>query len=415
MNVLLKIAIVMVVGIIGGKLAKMLKLPNVSGYLVAGLFLGPSFFNFVSSQDLNSFSIINEMALAAIAFSIGNEFIWKEIKKIGKSIFVITLMEVIGAVLVVFSIMFFLFKQPFSFSIIIASMSAATAPAATLLVMRQYNAKGPLTSAILPVVALDDVFGIAIFGIALSLARMTDSAESFSIPAMIFQPLLEIGGSVLLGFVLGIILVFVTGKILKSKDEIQAVSLAAVGLSTGLSILLHISPLLTSIVMGTVLVNFKQKPGKIFESVNTFATPLYLLFFTLAGASLDLSILKTVGLMGIAYVIARGGGKMLGAWAGAEMVNEVPVIKKYLGLALLPQGGISIGLLVLVRQYLPAHSAAINAIIMFSVLIYEVSGPIFAKIAISKAGEINIPEKQKKDFPFFKRKKEKTISQSVKK
>ena len=213
MNVLLKIAIVMVVGIIGGKLAKMLKLPNVSGYLVAGLFLGPSFFNFVSSQDLNSFSIINEMALAAIAFSIGNEFIWKEIKKIGKSIFVITLMEVIGAVLVVFSIMFLLFKQPFSFSIIIASMSAATAPAATLLVMRQYNAKGPLTSAILPVVALDDVFGIAIFGIALSLARMTDSTESFSIPAMIFQPLLEIGGSVLLGFVLGIILVFVTGKI----------------------------------------------------------------------------------------------------------------------------------------------------------------------------------------------------------
>lgn len=387
MDVLFKLAIVIVVGWLGGKLAKLLKLPNVSGYLVAGLFLGPSFFKLISSQDMDSFTLISEVALAMVAFSIGSEFVLKDLMKLGKSIVVITLAEVIGAVVVVFSVMFFIFKQDLVFSLIIASMSAATAPAATLMVVRQYRADGPVTRAILPVVALDDVFGIMIFGLALSIARMSVGAGEFTFWQMISQPFIEIFGSLLLGAGLGVVLSLISKKA-GDTDELLIVTLGMIFAATGLSKMWGLSPLLTNIVMGTALVNLVHNSNRVFFSLNHFSPPVYLLFFTLAGASLDLKVLFSVGLMGIAYIIARAAGKIFGAWIGARSVNAEPTVQKYLGLGLLPQGGISIGLSVLVRQYLPDYSVAIITIIMFSVLVYEVSGPIFAKIAIDKAGEI---------------------------
>lgn len=387
LDVLLKIGVVLVVGLIGGKLARMLKLPNVSGYLVAGLFLGPSFFKFISAADSESLAVISEVALAIIAFSIGSEFILKDMLKLGKSIVIITLLEVIGAIAVVFSLMYFVFGQPFAFSIVIASMSAATAPAATLMVIRQYRADGPLTRTILPVVALDDVFGIMAFGIALSLARLSVGGSESTLLQMLAKPVVEIVGSLGVGLVLGFVLAFVAKKA-GDRDELQGMSLAAIAVATGLSNRLGLSPLLTNIVMGTVLVNVMRHSARVFSSVNDFASPVYILFFTLAGASLDLAILLSVGLMGIAYIIARALGKGIGAYAGARSVKSPDTVRKYLGLGLLPQGGISIGLSVLVRQYLPQYAVPITTIIMFSVLVYEVSGPIFAKIAISKAGEI---------------------------
>lgn len=393
MNFLLKISIVIFVGIIGGKAARVFKLPNVSGYLVAGLFLGPSFLKFISSSDMESFSVINELALAVIAFSIGNEFVIKDMLKLGKSIVIITLAEVVGAVVIVFTVMYYLLNQPFAFSIVIASMSAATAPAATLLVIRQYNAHGPLTKTILPVVALDDVFGIIAFGIAMSIATLSTGQQDFSVVQMFNGLIIEIGGSILLGLVIGFILTIFAKKS-SGRDELQAASLMAIGIATGISISLGLSPLLTCIMMGTTVVNKLKKSKRVFDSINDFASPVYILFFTLAGASLDLSILVSVGIVGVAYVIARAGGKMLGAWIGAKTVKADPKITKYLGLGLLPQGGISIGLLVLVRQQLPEYAVAIGTIIMFSVLIYEVTGPVFAKLAIQKAGEIDQLEKK---------------------
>lgn len=390
MDVLLKISIALVVGIIGGKLAERFKLPNVSGYLIFGLLLGPSITGLFSSIDeINKFNIISEIALAIIAFSIGSEFIIKEIKKLGKSIVIITLLEVVGAIGVVFSVMYFGFKQDFAFSIVIASMSAATAPAATLLVMRQFRAHGPLTKTILPVVALDDIFGIIAFGIAMSVALISQTTESITLGKMIMGPFIEIGGSILLGLILGFALALVV-RLLKSHGGLQPIVLATIGLATGLSKVLGFSPLLTNIVIGTVIVNVVHNYDKVFNSVNDFAGPIYVLFFTLAGAKLELSVLAQVGWLGLGYIIARASGKMIGAAIGAQLVNADKVVKRYLGLALLPQGGISIGLLVIVAQNFQADFVQkITTIIMFSVLIYETSGPIFAKIAIKRAGEIN--------------------------
>ncbi len=388
MDVLLKLGILLIVGVIGGRAARALKLPNVSGYLIAGVLVGPSLIGIVNTTDLTSFTVISEIALAVIAFSIGSEFVLSDLKKLGKRVIIITLAQASGAVLLVFSVMYFIFRQDFAFSIVIASMSAATAPAATMLVVRQFNADGPLVRTMLPVVALDDIYGIMAFGIALPLAKLSISTEAIPVWTMILDPFIEIGGSLAIGAVLGFVLSFIT-KRAKNRDEMKVISIAAVVIAIGLSKLLGLSSLLMSIMMGTILANTNRKSNRVFEAVDEFITPFYVLFFTVAGAGLELGVIKTVGVMGIFYVFARGFGKWLGAFISARATNADKAVQKYLGLTLLPQGGISIGLSIIVRQELPVYALAITTIIMFSILIYETSGPIFAKIAISKAGEIN--------------------------
>ncbi|HAX03517.1 MAG: sodium:proton exchanger [Tenericutes bacterium GWC2_34_14] len=392
MNVILKLSLILVVGFIFGKVAKALKLPSVSGYLIAGLFLGPSLFDFVTKEEAESFEIISELTLSFIAFGIGSEFMLKDIIAMGKKIAIITLAEVVGAIVVVFSMMFFVFDFPLAFSLVIASMSAATAPAATIMVIRQYKAYGPVTKTILPVVALDDVFGIMAFGIAISIAKILVSGQDVSVLTIVGLPLLEIFGSLLLGLALGVVLSFLTKKI-DPKDELQIKTVFFVGLAAGISMWLGLSPLLTNIMMGATLANLRKYANRSFSAVNDFVPIFYVLFFTLAGASLDIAILKSVGLAGLGYIVARAGGKILGAFIGAKSVNAEPQVQKWLGIALLPQGGISIGLSVIVMQQLPQYAVELTTIIMASVLVYETFGPIFAKISISKAGEINaLPE-----------------------
>lgn len=393
MNLLLKLGIVIVTGIVGGKAASLVKLPNVTGYLLAGLILGPSFMNLITAQDSLGLTIISDVALSIIAFTIGSELLVRDLKKLGGPILIITLLEVVGAVFVVFGVMYYIFHQSFAFSIVIASMSAATAPAATLMVIRQYKASGPLTKTILPVVALDDVLGIIAFGLAISLAKISVGTTQGSVAWMFLQPFIEITGSILLGSLFGFVLVYVC-KRTKNKDELLGVILAAIAVTAGLATLLKLSSLLACIMLGTVLFNLKHNPVRVTSAVNSFTPPVYLLFFTLAGAGLDLKIFASIGAIGIAYIFARAGGKILGAWAGAKVTKATPAVQRNLGLALLPQGGISIGLSVIVRQQLPEYAVPITTIIMLSVLVFETSGPIFAKLALQGAGEIEGADKK---------------------
>ena len=421
MLLIFKVAVVLLVGFIGGKVAKRFKLPEVSGYLVFGLILGPSLMllfgggeGFITSIDQNTLKFISEIALAFIAFSIGSEFSISQMKKVGKKINTITMLEVIGVVIAVFLILFFIPKpepimtgyQPFSsgniaFGLILASMSAATAPAATLMVMRQYRAYGPLTKTVLPVTALDDIYGIIIFGFFISIAQILTSTTSMPVWLMITKPFIEVFGSIIIGLVLGFVLSKIVVKFDKIRDDMQVLSIIAVFLGISVSVLLNnyfsqynlgISSLLINIMIGTMIANMVKKPQGVFNSLNDFTTPFYVVFFTLAGASLNLGIIKTsvlVSILAVAYIIARGFGKYAGARAGAKIADAEPVVQKYLGFALLPQGGVSLGLLVVVSSQMPTFYPLISTIIMLSILIYETTGPIFAKYAISKAGEIN--------------------------
>jgi len=404
MNIILILSLFIGLGFIFGKLAIKINLPSVSGYLIAGLLI--SVFNMFVPINLESnldvFNILSQITLSFIAFGIGSEFLFSKLKQSGKKVFIITVFEVIGAIIVVFIAMYFLApvafsnfssKERLSFSLVIATMSAATAPAATILVIRQFRAKGPVTDTILPVAALDDVLGIIAFGLILPIARILTPIDPNNVIKLTFWniikgPLIEVFGSILLGVVLGFLLSIFTNEH-DAKDEIQVKTIFFVLLGLGFSKLLNLSPLLVNIAVGTMLVNLREFSDRSFRIIGNFVPVFYILFFAIAGATLDLKILLSVGLIGIVYVLARAIGKIGGAYFGSSISNADPNVKKYLGLALLPQGGISIGLSLLVNQYLATNvSEKIITIILFSILIYESMGPIFAKIALSKADEL---------------------------
>lgn len=388
LDLLFKLGIIIIVGILGGRLANRFKLPNVSGYIIGGLLIGPSFFNVIKAGEAANFNIINEIALAAIAFAVGSEFLMKDIKESGKDIMIITIAEVFGAITLVFLVTYFIFNQPFEFSLVIASMSAATAPAGILMVIRELKARGPLVKTILPVVAIDDALGIIVFSIFLSIAKLTAGVGTFSLFRLFWAPIYEIGGSLIVGGILGFILSYVAPKA-KGQEELLSIVLGFIIIATGISNSLGFSPLLTNMMLGGVLINLMQNANRVFNLISDFTPPIYLLFFTIAGASLDIGVLSKVGLLGLGYILARAAGKILGATIGAKYVKAEPKVTKYLGMSLLTQGGISIGLSIIVGRELPQYSEAIVTVILFSVLIYEIAGPILAKIAIQKAGEEN--------------------------
>ena len=398
MDINIKLGLMIIFGIIGGKISRRFSLPNVTGYIVAGLFLGPSFFSVLNEANQPMVDFVNEFALGIIAFSIGSEFRLADLKKLGKDVFVITVCEVFGVLLVVFSVMYFLLDKSFVFSIIIASMSAATAPAGTMMVIRQFRAYGPLTKTILPVAALDDVLGIITFGISLSLAKFSIGDKTTSVPMMILSPLIEIGLSFLLGLVLGLVFTYLIKRV-KSKEDVLSAIITVILLSTGLANYLGLSPLLVNMMVGGVLVNYHNNSKQVFDNINDFAPPINLLFFTFAGAKLDLSVLFSIGALGIFYALSRAIGKIAGASIGAKIVNAEETVVKWLGLALLSQGGISIGLSMIVARELSGFADEIITVILFSVLVFEILGPILAKVSITKAGEVDgLLRRNQKEF-----------------
>lgn len=386
LNLLLKLGIIIFMGMLGGKLAERFKLPNVSGYIVGGLLIGPSLLNIVKTGEADSFKILNDFALAAIAFSIGSEFLWEHIKKIGKNIMIITFAQVVGTMALVFFAMFLVFNQDFGFSLVASSIAAATAPAGIVLVIRELKAKGPLVDTILPVIAIDDALGLMAFGISLSVVKLLNKGGDFSFLKMISSPVIEIVGSLLLGAVLGFLLSYVSKKA-KGKDELLSIVIGFIILGASLSNLLGVSPLLTCMMIGAMVINLVQNANRIFDIVSDFTPPVYVLFFTLAGASLDVRILTKVGFIGIGYIIARTLGKVIGAGVGAKIVDAPSNVVKYLGMALLPSGGIPIGLALIVASELPSIGEAITTIVLFSILIFDILGPVLTRIGIVRSGE----------------------------
>ncbi|MGO1469499.1 MAG: cation:proton antiporter [Tissierella sp.] len=392
MDLIFKLSVIVFIGLAGARLANYLKLPNISGYVIGGLLIGPSFFNLIKTSDIDSLSMLNEIALGAIAFSIGNEFLWEDMKKVGKKIMTITLFQFISTMVVVFLAMFVIFRQEFSFSLVIASIATATAPAGILLVIRELRAKGPLVNTILPVVAIDDALGIMLFGICLSVAKLLSGVGEFSLIKLISAPLIEIGGSLIIGFILGVVLSYLSTHS-RSEDILLSIVTGFIFAGVGLANILNLSPLLTCMMMSATLVNVLPKSQRVFNLVSHITPPIYLMFFTLAGSSLELGVLSSVGFVGVGYILARAGGKLLGANLGAKKVKAEDAVVKYLGMSLLPIGGVSIGLAAIVKSELGQVGARMSTIVLFSVLVFEIIGPICTKIAIEKSGESNKAKK----------------------
>ena len=394
MKILLILAIAMAGGLALSRLMKLLNLPNVTGYLIAGILIGPFVLKLVTNVDIKSAKIITTTALGFIAFSIGGEFKLSLLKKLGGKIVVIT---VVQAVMTVLLVLLALLLVPGEYRVPRALLLGAIAAAATLLVVRQYKAKGPVTDTLLPVTAFDDAVGLMIFSLCFALAQAFASGDALTVQAIVLDPLREIGLSLLTGGVMGAVLAFAM-RFFKSKANRLCLMLAAVFACVALSEMWELSSLLTCMMLGAVFANMRSDSVIAMELCEGWTPALFMLFFVLSGAELDFSILLTVGIPGVIYIIARSAGKYFGAFTGAAMSHADPKVRKYLGVTLLPQAGVAIGMAQMVAASdLPQTlSAQVVTVALFATLVYELAGPVLTKLALAKAGEISAENLGKK-------------------
>ena len=388
----------MAVGLLFTRIVKLVKLPNVTGYLIAGLLIGPSVLGLIDKATVESFDMIVTLALGFIAFSIGGEFKLGTLKKLGKNVTVITFFQALGAVAVVFVVLLVaglcgaLGEDYLPMVFTLSAIATATAPAATLLVVRQYKAHGPVTETLLPVVAMDDAIGLMIFAIFNAIAVAIASGETPTVTTMLLDPLLEIFLSLLIGFALGLVVALCT-RVFKSRANRLCLCITATVIGVALADMWGLSSLLLCMMIGAVFSNLGFEVDRVLEGPDRWTPPLFMLFFVISGADLDLSILPTVGILGALYIIARALGKYFGAMAGAAVVKADPNIRKYLGLTLLPQAGVAVGMAQIALSEFTALGESdigrkIQAVVLCATLVYEIVGPVLTKISLKKAGEI---------------------------
>ncbi len=412
METLLSLSIALFVGLMLSRLAKLIQLPAVTAYLVTGVIIGPwclgafgvKGLGFTSEEEIASLKIISDVALGFIAFSIGNEFRLSQLKAIGKKATVIGIFQAVVATVFVdialIGLHLLIPKQfPLSSAIILGAIASATAPAATLMVVRQYKAKGPVTDTLLPVVAIDDAVGLVLFAISFGVAKAI-SLNQFNIISIIFEPIIEVVLSLGLGAIMGFLITYFE-RFFHSRSKRLSMSVAFVFLTVAISMMefkiggVHFafSSLLTCMMLGTVFCNCCDFSEELMDRLDRWTAPLFLLFFVISGAELKLSLFADplIVLIGVVYIVFRCLGKYVGAFASSKMVKAEPSVVKYLGITLFPQAGVALGMALIVKS-LPALGVVgtiVENITLFSVLIYELVGPFLTKLALSKAGEID--------------------------
>ncbi len=391
MNILLVIGIAMAAGLLMSRAVRLLKLPNVTAFLLAGLLIGPCVANLVTAEQVESMHVITEVALGFIAYAIGGEFKLSYLKKIGKTPIVITMFQGLATAFCV-DVGLILCGFDVPISLVLGAIALATAPAATLMVVRQYKARGAVTQMLLPVVAMDDALGLMVFSISASVAEaLLGGQMTFS--GMVVAPLVEIFGSLLLGSALGLVL-GIGSRFFGSRGNKLALSIALVLAGVGLCSMWGLSSLLVCMMIGAVMVNISQQQEVLMEQCDRFTPPLFLLFFVLSGAELNLGVLPQVGLIGILYLLLRSLGKWGGTLLGAMAVKADNNVKKYLGLTLLPQAGVAIGMSQMVAIRFPELAGTVSTVVLACVLVFELIGPVITKIALTRAGEIRGTKKE---------------------
>lgn len=413
MHTLMTLSVALLAGLFLSRLAKLLKLPAVTAYLVAGILIGPyclgglgiDGLGFTSMENVDKFSLISDVALGFIAFSIGNEFRLAQLKKTGKQATVIGIFQAVFTTLLVDAILIAVHlampdKFSLSAAIILGAVASATAPAATLMVVRQYKAKGPLTDILLPIVALDDAVGLILFAISFGVAKAFISGR-IDIISVVVEPILEVVLSLLLGLIMGWLFTM-SEKFFHSNSKRMSMSVAFVFLTVACSMLkfeiggVHIgfSSLLVCMMLGTIFCNMCDFSEELMDRVERWSAPLLMLFFVISGAELEFSVFKDFAIIaiGLIYILARSAGKYSGALISAKSVKCEPNIVKYLGVTLLPQAGVALGMAIKAEQLGPEGVIVAN-ITLFAVLVYELVGPMLTKISLLKAGEIKPEEK----------------------
>lgn len=411
MEILLCLAVALFAGLMLSRVAKKVNLPAVTAYLVAGILIGPYFLGrlgingigFTSMKQIESFNIISKVALGFIAFAIGNEFRLSQLKKIGRQATVIGIFQAVITTIVVDIALIVLHlivgeKFPLEVAILLGAVASATAPAATLMVVRQYKAKGPVTDTLLPVVALDDAVGLILFAVSFGIAQALSFGQ-MSIITVLVNPILEVVLSLGLGSIMGLLITYFE-RFFHSRSKRLSMSVAFVLLTVGITMLdpieigevkIKFSSLLTCMMLGTVFCNFCDFSEELMDRLDRWTAPIFILFFVFSGAELELSVFNDgfIVIIGIVYILFRSLGKYYGAGLSSKLAKAEPTVRKYLGITLLPQAGVALGMAMEARLFFGDMGTTVANVILFSVLVYELIGPFLTKVALTKAGEIN--------------------------
>ena len=410
MEYLLAIGLAMFAGLFLSRLASKFNLPDVTSYLVAGVLIGPLCLGAMGIPNLGlpsfdfveKLGLISDVSLGFIAFSIGNEFRLEELKHIGRQATIVAIFQALSATIFVDVglLILHLFlgdTLPVYTCIVLGAIATATAPAATVMVINQYKAKGPLTNILLPIVALDDAVGLIVFAVSTGIAKALISG-SINLVSVIVNPLVEIVASLVLGAALGWVFSIVE-KFFNSRSKRLSLAVAFVFLCTAFSkieltfgngVEIGFSSLLVCMMCGTIFCNLCDFSDEIMYRTDRWTAPVYVLFFVLSGAELDLRVFGSAAVVGIGlvYILMRSAGKIAGASVSSRMVGCPKTVCKYLGITLLPQAGVALGMSATVAADFGAEGAIMRSIVLFSVLIYELVGPILTKIALTASGEI---------------------------
>jgi len=398
MNLILAIGIIIVIGFLGGLITEKIKFPRITGYIIIGILLSPSLLNIISAETIENLDIMTNIALGVIAFLIGGSLHLEPIRRLGKSIAWITPFQSLGAWLIVTLLLTFLSpfildipnatwsQTYFPLAFIIGAISSATAPAATMAVIHEYKASGPMTTTLMAVVALDDAIAVIAFSIALGISLpLVNGAGGISFYQMLGVPLLHITEAIAIGILFGFGLIYIA-KLVKTPDLLLVIVFGMIMLGDGVAELLDISAILLNMVVGFIVMN-KARKREMFLVVERIEEVVYVMLFVLAGLHFDLGAMKSAGILALLIVLSRYFGKYFGTRAGATISHAPVEVKKYLGLTLLPQAGVALGLTLIAKRVFPTFGDIMLNAVLASVIINELVTPPLTKYAIFKAGE----------------------------
>jgi NhaP-type Na+/H+ or K+/H+ antiporter len=394
MNVLLVVGLAVILSFLGGKIVNRLKIPAITGWIVMGIVFGGSVLGVFSDSVLNRVDLISDIALGVIAFGIGRELLISNLRRLGKSIAAIVLCEALGAFFLVMISVFLLTHRLYE-ALVLAAVSSATAPAATVMVLEETRSRGDLTTTILSVVALDDGIALILYAFASSIAKVLLVHErGLNFRTFLENPALEIFGALLLGGSIGLVLSLVVRRT-HHRTDIFALTMGAILVSIGLATHFHLSGLLANMALGITFANLAPRSSRSIASIWEQATPfLYMAFFCLAGAHLNIKLLPQIGLLGLVYTGARMLGKVSGASIGAMVSHAPKVIQKYIGFSLFPQVGVALALAIVVKSDFVSYGIAgknlalmVINLLLFTTVITEIVGPYLTKWALIKSGE----------------------------
>ncbi len=390
MNELSSLGVILLLALLAGHLVKFLRIPEVTGYVLAGVAMGPSVMGWVSSENLAALQVLSEVALGLILFSIGSVFEFSRFARIGQKILYLTLAEsLLAAVLVTLGML--LAGQPWQVSLLLGAVAVATAPASTLMVIRECNSKGPLSDTLLGIIAVNNIFCMAAYILVASLIDFTASLGGTTpifeaLYGGLFPLVWQLLGSAALGYLVGLLLAGWARNIVED-GEAQILLAGCVLLCVGVALLLDLSPLVASLAVGATVVNLSARSERMFATLTRTDPPFYAIFFVIAGADLDVRLIGSMGALGVLYLVARAAGKFLGASWGARRLKLEPAVQRFLGFGLMAQAGLAIGIALAVDRRFEAYREVVTTVVLASVVIYEMIGPISTKFAIVQSGE----------------------------